>query len=208
MYSESYSEFKERIYTYLGFLSVPPAAESEEEIVSCLRELETLAEFRYRYQTFSVLPDFLKKEPYLSYLKGCRGVILAVMTLGIGVDRRIKLLQRTDAERALYLDACASALLEKLSDDYEKTLGEDLSYRFCPGYGGSSVSDLKEIFPLLKPEKIGVTLTDTLYMLPSKTMAGVIGIGGGAKRGCGDCFLLSHCKFREEGARCYGSEKK
>ena len=97
--------------------------------------------------------------------------------------------------------------MEQRSNEYEKTLGE-LSFRFCPGYGGSDVADLKEIFTLLQPEKIGITLSENYYMLPSKTMAGVLAVGGGAQKKCGNCILLDRCRYRKEGTRCYGSENK
>ncbi|MDE5896554.1 MAG: ABC transporter substrate-binding protein, partial [Clostridia bacterium] len=115
---------------------------------------------------------------------------------------------RTDAARAIVLDACANAYLEELSDDYERRLHPDLSYRFCPGYGGSSVNDLKEIFRILKPEKIGLSLTESNYMLPCKSMAGVIAVGNSAQKTCKDCAVFEHCEYRKEGGTCYGSENR
>ncbi|MDE7083483.1 MAG: hypothetical protein K2O89_07275 [Clostridia bacterium] len=201
------SKLNEQIYAYLGFHSVERSEEVDAEISKCLDELKELAHFRYTYKFFSALPDFLLCEPYTEYLRGSSGVIVAVMTLGCEVDARIKFYGRTDAAKSLVLDAAASAYLEYLSDEYEKTLGENLSYRFCPGYGGSSVEDLKHIFEILSPEKIGVTLSETNYMLPSKSMAGIIAVGGKAKKSCKNCIVYEHCNLRKGGAKCYGSEK-
>lgn len=203
----NYSEIKGQIYSYLGFHGVGASEETDALIVDCLKEIERVQSFRYRFQSFEEIPAFLAKEPYLEFLKGSRGVVLSVMTLGMEVDRLLKLYSRREAARAVVLDACASAYLESRSDEYEKTIG-NLSYRFCPGYGGSDVSDIRYIFELLHPEKIGMTLLENNYMLPSKSMAGVLGIGGNREKNCGSCILLAHCTYQKEGTRCYSSEKK
>lgn len=190
----------EKVYAYLG---APSDNSLDGEIYRCLEEAERIAHFRYLYKFFTDPPEFLLKEPYLAYLKGSTGVIIAVMTLGGEVDKKIKLLQRADAAKAVIFDAVASAYLEFLSDGYEKSLGEKLSYRFCPGYGGSDVKDLQHVFGILKPEKIGVTLSDTFYMLPAKSMAGIIAVGGSAEKTCKGCVIAKNCKYLKGGAKCY-----
>ncbi len=204
----NFSEIKPQIYNYLGFRGVAESLKTDGAIASCLEELERTAQFNCLYKAFEEAPDFLNKPPYEGFLRGTSGVILSVTTLGAGVDRLTNRLYRTDMSRAVVLDACASAYLEAKSDEYERTLGDSLTYRFCPGYGGSSVEDLKYIFEILRPEKIGVTLSESFFMLPAKTMAGVIGIGKTVKKTCEGCFMLPHCKYREEGKRCYSSEKR
>lgn len=196
------------IYTYLGFRSVAKNAETDAAIKACLDEIEKLSHFRYIYKLFKTPPEFLKKQPYAEYLSGSRAVLIAAMTLGGEVDRRIKYYERTNAAKAVTLDACASAYLEQLSDEYERGLGEDLSYRFCPGYGGSDAGDLKYIFEILQPEKIGLSLTETGFMLPSKSMAGIIAVGNSAQKTCKNCAVLQHCEYKKEGGTCYNSEKK
>ena len=204
----NYSELRPQIYSYLGFRGVGESQETDALISSCLSELEQIAQFRYLYKAFEAVPEFLKKPPYSDFLRGCSEVILSVMTLGASVDRRINQLLRIDMSRAVVMDACASAYLEACSDDYEKGIADDLTYRFCPGYGGSSVEDLKYIFELLHPEKIGVVLNASNFMLPSKSMAGIIGMGKKSKKSCEGCFMLPHCIYRKEGRRCFSSEKE
>lgn len=199
------SELKTQIYSYLGFRGVETG--SDDLIGSCLAELEKIGQFRALDARFCEPPAFLRKEPYTSFLAGCSEVVLSVTTLGAEVDRRIAYLGRTDMARSVVLDACASAWLEFLADGHEEAFGER-TYRFCPGYGGSSIEDIREIFAFVKGEKIGVTLLESNFMLPSKSMAGVIGIGKRMKKSCGACFMLPHCAFRKEGRRCYGSEER
>ncbi|MDE6105080.1 MAG: hypothetical protein K2G38_05330 [Clostridia bacterium] len=172
-------------------------------IAQCLDELKGIAHFRYTYKCFEAAPEFLKRAPYAEYLKGSSGLFIAVMTLGAEADAKIKLYSRTDAAKAIVFDACASAYLEYLSDEYEKGLGDNLSYRFCVGYGGSDISDLKYIFDIVKPEKIGVTLTSANYMLPSKSMAGIIAVGNGAEKSCKNCVIATHCEYLKRGEKCF-----
>ncbi len=172
----SSSELKRRIYYYLGFRRVGASRETDEQIGMRLEELQRIAQFRCLYRCFEDRPAFLQKPPYERFLKGCGGVILSVTTLGAAVDRRIKQLGRTDMLGAVVLDACASAYLEEQADLYEQAIRPGLTPRFCPGYGGSTVEDLRPIFALLRPEKIGVSLNESCFMLPAKSMAGVLGI--------------------------------
>ncbi len=196
------------VYAYLGFHSYAPDAHADGLIEECLKEVEKLSHFRYVYKYFGSPPAFLQKQPYENYLKGCGGVIISVMTLGAEIDRRISYYGISDRAKAVVFDACASAYLENLSDEYEKTITDNLSYRFCPGYGGSDVADLKYIFEILQPEKIGMSLTDSFYMLPCKSMAGIIAVGGTHKKSCGGCALKEHCRYLKEGTKCYGTDNE
>lgn len=204
----NYSEIKPSIYTYLGFKGVEPDEGVDRLILKCLGELEEIQQFKYEYKLFENIPEFLNRPPYIAFLKGCTAVILCVTTLGAEVDKRIKYLSRADLEKSVIFDACASALLEYYADGYEKGLGKNLTYRFCPGYGGSDASDIKYIFKLINPQKIGVSLLESNLMLPQKTMAGIIGVGRSAAKTCADCMMIEQCGFRKEGATCYGSAKR
>lgn len=202
-----FSEIKGQIYKYLGN-GRSGGAEVDGLILRCLKELKGDARFRYEYKRCEAVPDFLKKQPYADYLAGSRGVILGVMTLGAEVDAKIKYLSVADAARSVVYDACASAYLEKLSDDFERTLGDGLSYRFCPGYGGSDIADIKYIFEIIKPERTGVVLTETNFMLPSKSMAVVVAVGGTAKKSCRGCVKRADCVYLKEGTVCYRPDER
>lgn len=203
----NFSDVKPRIYSYLGFKGVQPSSETDALILSCFTEAKQAAQFNYLYKAYETIPEFLKKPPYTDFLSGTTGVILSAMTIGAEIDRLTRRYSRTDMTRSLIFDACADAYLEEKADEYEKTIGDNLTYRFCPGYGGSSVDDLKYIFELIRPERIGITLNGSNFMLPSKSMAGIIGIGKTAQKTCENCFMLKNCRYREEGKRCYNWEK-
>lgn len=202
----NYSKVKTAACTYLGFRRALDK-NSLALLGDCFEELLRIHRFRHIEKFFEKPLDFLQKRPYTDFLAGTSGYFLCAMTLGTEVERRMNRLMQTDMARAVVFDACASALFEELSDEYEQRLGEKVTYRFCPGYGGSSVEDLKPLFAALKPEKIGMQLLPSGLMAPQKSMAGVVGIGKAREKDCGDCILLEQCQFRKEGGRCYGTEK-
>lgn len=147
--------------------------------------------------------DFLSDTPYKKFLSGTNGYFITCYTLGVDVEKYIKKLRFTDLTKMCIADAVASSYLEYLSDLYDKSLGDNLSYRFCPGYQGTSVKDLKEIFKILNISSIGVELLDTYIMVPQKSMVGIIGIGGTKKKTCGNCMLKGKCQYILEGTKCY-----
>lgn len=202
------SDIIDAVYGYLSVRKIEKNKEIDALINDCFYELEKLNSFKYIYVKQLAKLCFLDKEPYLSFILGADAYFLVAATLGVEVDRLIKRYAVTDMMRAIVLDATANAYLEFKADEYEKTLGENLSYRFCPGYQGSSVTDLKYIFPVLKPEKIGITLLESGMMIPQKSMCGIIAIGKNEKKRCGDCIMLDDCSFRKGGKRCYDLEKK
>lgn len=198
----NFSDLKPQIYKYLGYKNFE-CNDCDGIIRECLIELETSCSFRAIHKIYSQFPEFLKNEPYASFLDGCYSVIISVTTLGHEVDRTVKMLSRTDMNKAVVFDCCASAYLESRADSYEQGLADERTYRFCPGYGGSSVTDLKYVFNLVKPEKIGVTLNESCFMLPSKSMAGIIGVGKRAVKSCDGCVNKDNCNYLKEGVKCY-----
>ena len=201
----NFSELEKAACTYLGFYG-EPTREMLAMIGEGLEEARACAHFRAEGKVFSQPLPFLAREPYSSFLAGCGAYALVAMTLGAEIDRRIRTLFVRDPARAVVLDACASALIEAEGDAWEERFGEARTYRFCPGYGGSDVQDVKEIFAALRPEKLGMQLLGSGLMVPQKSMAGVIGIGAKRLKRCGDCMLRANCAFLKEGTRCFRSE--
>lgn len=191
------------IYTYLGYKNIKPTADIDCLIDECLKEIEQLNSFKYIYQEFSSIPDFLNKEPYSTFLKDCNGLYLVATTLGISVEKKIKQLQINNLQKSFIMDACASAYLEYQADLFEENLCSNRTYRFCPGYQGSSVSDIAPILKLLKSEQIGIELLPSGLMIPQKSMCGIVGIGKQIKKTCNGCIHTSECQFLKEGLKCY-----
>lgn len=200
----NYSSLKRSCYTYLGFKGIGAVDETTDSLIDeCFKELFSIARFRTLVKKFDYRLDFLNEEPYLSFLDGCKEYYITCYTLGVEAEKRIKQLRFTDLTKMVIMDACASSYLEYLSDEFDKTLGDNNTYRFCPGYQGSKASDLKYIFNIMDISKIGIELLESNIMVPQKSMVGIIGIGKQAKKTCGKCILREKCEFLKEKKRCY-----
>ena len=153
MSSRNYSDLLKLCYSYLRYKVSDGNIEIEDSCKRALKELEEISSFKYRYVELNHLIDELNKEPYVKFLKGSKQYYLVATTLGVMVDKRIHLLSKTDMPYMIIFNACAAAYLEYLADNYEiENLGDDISYRFCPGYGGSSVSDLVKLKKYINPD--------------------------------------------------------
>jgi cobalamin-dependent methionine synthase I len=74
-------------------------------------------------------------------------------------------------------------MIENLMDNAENEIhkelaeGESLTPRYSPGYGNFPLDAQRAILDLLDtPRKIGVSLTGTMLMVPSKSVSAVIGV--------------------------------
>ena len=117
------------------------------------------------------------------HLAGCHAAYLACGTIGAGFDafqRRVSVLSGADA---LIVQAIGASLIEKLMDALEDEIradlaeGESLVSRYSPGYGDFPLAAQRTLLGLLDaPRKVGVALTDTLLMVPSKSVSAIIGV--------------------------------
>lgn len=140
-------------------------------------------------------------------LKGCERVILLAASLGASVDVLIQRYSKLQMSRAVVLQAAAAASLEDYCDAVNEKLKEDylkkglyLRPRFSPGYGDFSLECQKAILQSLEAAKrVGVTLTDSLLMAPSKSVTAVIGVsrlpGNCTVKGCEACDKMD-CVYR------------
>ena len=132
-------------------------------------------------------------------LRGCDKIVLFGATLGIGVDQLLSRTSNTDMAKTVVLQACAAALLEEYCDECQERIrqemeseGRYLRPRFSPGYGDFPIECQRDMVRMLDCAKsIGLTLTESCMMAPSKSVTAVIGAGRAAVRchrqgsGCG-----------------------
>ena len=119
----------------------------------------------------------------LRHLDGCAEAYLACGTIGPGIDALQRRVSVTSGADALIVQAVGAALIERYMDDVENEIraelasGETLVTRYSPGYGDFPLEAQREILAILDtPRKIGVSLTDSLLMVPSKSVSAVIGV--------------------------------
>ena len=112
-------------------------------------------------------------------LSGARRAVLVCATVGLGQDRLIAKYSRTQPTRALIMQAIGAerveAVLDALTDELEKEYGV-LRPRFSVGYGDAPLTAQREITERLDTaRRIGVSLSDSLILTPTKSVTAIIG---------------------------------
>lgn len=199
------SDIKDLVYSYLGYRGINSDLEIDSLILECFSEVEELSQFRYMMYEYTEIFDFLKRnESYQKLLNNCSSYLFVITTLGSRIDDRCKYYSKTNMKKMCVFDAVASAYLEALADKYEADyIKSPHTYRFCPGYQNTSVEDLREIFKIIKPFKLGISLLDSNLMIPLKTMCGIIALGKTSKKECGHCAIKDKCEYRKKGKTCF-----
>ena len=142
-------------------------------------------------------------------LKGCVKIVLFGATLGAGIDHLIRRTSLTDMSRAVIQQACAATLLEEYCDEKQLEIGCELEQekdglylrpRFSPGYGDFDIHYQKQLMQILDcAKKIGLTMTDSYMMTPTKSVTAVIGVSPIRERcpvaGCETCDKTD-CEYR------------
>lgn len=211
---------------YMGM----PVEHAEKELVdkveATYRELAKLAQPRATYQKLSIHLDEINKDKVIfentpvviessdlgNLLKNSKACYVMAVTLGQDVDRQVGIKQRIDMLDAVMLDACASVMIDKVCDDLEQELmgslaeGEFFTMRFSPGYGNVPLESQRPLLNILQTEKkMGLTLTKTNMLLPTKSITAIVGISNqkeNRQKSCGTCNLVKTCSYRKRGDRC------
>ena len=145
-------------------------------------------------------------------LAQCGQAALLACTLGAGFETMLRAVQARDMARAVILDACGSALVEAGCDAAERVIaarcpGQHLTDRFSPGYGDLPLEVQNAICTALDaPKRLGVQVTESFLMNPSKSVTAVIGLADAPQparvRGCAYCSLAERCALRQGGKSC------
>lgn len=113
-------------------------------------------------------------------LSGCKKVCIFASTLGTECDRLLRTYTATNISRSVVLQACLASKIEEVCDSLEDKLKEDglsLRQRYSPGYFDLDINENRKIFELMDiTKRIGLTLTDTCQMVPTKSVTAFIGI--------------------------------
>ncbi len=154
----------------------------------------------------------IRSKDLVALLANSNRCVLMAATLGIEVDKAISLKQKLDMLEALILDACASVLIDKVCDEAEarimQALGKNefLTMRFSPGYGDVPLATSSDLIDILQATKrIGLSLTKSHMLLPTKSVTAMIGISNqkeNRKKSCGVCNLVQTCAYKKRGEQC------
>ncbi|MBR2404991.1 MAG: Vitamin B12 dependent methionine synthase activation subunit [Clostridia bacterium] len=149
----------------------------------------------------------IKSKNLARNLEGCEDVIVFAITCGAQIDRLIDSKSSTEPSKALAISAIATTLCEAYADSlcgelkaYFANKGLYLRPRFSPGYGDFLLEFQKDIVSLTDAAKrCSINLTDSLMLVPSKSVTGIIGIGKEMTHcpplGCEACDKTD-CRYR------------
>ncbi len=152
------------------------------------------------------IQEFLSKK-LSDNLSQCEEAVLLAATLGLEADKLIQRYTVMNMAKASIAQACGAACIEaycnKVQEDIRQqalTRGLYLRPRFSPGYGDLKLDYQKNIFDLLECQKrLGMSLTESMLMLPTKSVTAIIGLTLNAENchiaKCSSCSKTD-CEFR------------
>lgn len=209
---EIQAERKEAL-RYMGYGHSQPDAAVSALIDACEKELIASISGRACYalvpvsfpQRFTVDLGFgiIESVSLSKHLQGCHSAFLFAATIGIGPDRLIGKYSRLSPSKAAITDALASSAIESWCDTVELEITRNMGphcARFSPGYGDFPLEAQEKLTSCLNTAKLlGIALSSSLLMTPTKSVTAVIGIGASA-RTCGNkCMFCNkkNCIYRE-----------
>lgn len=133
---------------------------------------------------FPVFPFEQRSEKLKKNLEGCDRAVLFAATIGSGIDRLIRRYEKADPKMGLLLQGLGAERVESLCDAFNdevkeicKESGRETRMRYSPGYGDLPIEVQKVFLPMLDAERrLGITLSDSCLMAPSKSVTAIIGI--------------------------------
>lgn len=173
---------------YLGYYGAKNADGIEAELDICEKLLLPALSPRACFEEFSISHGnmldlgFAKTESksLAVNLEGCNKIVLFAATVGAETDRLILKYGKLSPARALILQAMGSAAIECWCDDVNALITEKYGVtkpRFSCGYGDLPLELQRDVFTALSVTKrLGVTLSDNLFMTPTKSVTAIVGI--------------------------------
>ena len=140
-------------------------------------------------------------------LSGCKKALLFSATVGVQIDRIIGKYSQVSPASAVIAQAAGTAAVESWCDLFLSGISESLKKeqtylrpRFSPGYGDFAIAHQTEICRELDTaRKIGVSLTASLLMTPTKSVTAIVGISNMDERcnqaGCEVCGKRKECLY-------------
>lgn len=150
----------------------------------------------------------LSGELVSEHLGPAERIVLILCTVGEALEARASELSKDDIVFGLALDGVGSAAVEALAnaackhfEDHAAESGLQSSIPISPGMVGWPVDKGQpEIFEILEPDQIDVSLTEYGLMMPRKSLTMVLGFGPTmqtAGRTCDFCAMKETCRYQD-----------
>lgn len=210
------------VLRYLGYKNQELNQSLSTVVEECLSEVQSLIEPRWVFQTHPILTVdsgiqltgtnmILPGQDIARHLGQADAAVLMAVTLGIRVEQQILYYEKMELTRAVILDACASAAVEAVADQFCQKLADQmksnnqyLTTRFSPGYGDLPLNLQRKLINVLHAERrIGLGATTQSILVPGKSITAIAGVltkkQSNAQRQCAECNLYSTCEFKKDG---------
>lgn len=204
------------VLRYLGFGKEKPDVQTQRQITAVTQEIGAALSCRACFTLCGIAAaersvDFgafcADSSALAKNLRGCKRAVLFGATVGAETDRIIAKYSKLSPASAVIAQAAGAAAIESWCNLFCFRLGDKLKRenaflrpRFSPGYGDFALFYQRDLFRVLDcPKQIGVSLTESCMMTPSKSVSAVIGISGENTRcdtnGCESCGRRSTCEY-------------
>ena len=177
----------------LRYAMLPSFAPKPEELPlqECLKAAKGAAQCRAVWRRYLLVRDgdtldlgFAKTDSrdLKQHLEGCGEILLFACTAGAETDRRIARAKLLSPARGLLMHAIGAQQVEGGCDRLCARLAQQfpdrqLTDRFSPGYGDLTLEMQRDVMAALDCGRtVGITLTDSLLMTPSKSVTAIIGM--------------------------------
>ena len=212
---------------YLGYNNTDIDPNMKELLSHCEKELLSVIRPDYIYSIFELNEDFtlascdfeLVGKSIKDHVRDCKKVIFMCATAGSEVDRLIRMKQVGNMAEATVIDSMASACVEQICDKIEEVIKEDfpnmdMTWRFGLGYGDFPLELQKKFLEVLQaPKRIGVCVSNSMMLTPTKSVTCVIGLKEKSVNvaendknyvKCDFCNMRDNCQYRLKGEACHG----
>ena len=160
-----------------------------------LKMVEQTIKPRWDFQSFAIknwskdqvqlvgLPFTLDGKSIATHLSFSSHVYLLAVTLGVESERMLLRTQTVSMADSMILDSCLSTYVEEAADRCEEEIrkqlsdAEELTFRFSPGYGDLPLGVHQDMIRNLRWDRtLGITVTSSMMMVPSKSVIAIIGV--------------------------------
>ncbi len=205
-------------FRYLGYRRTAPDEEVRRAVSGVLPRLTAAIEPREIHRSFplqrmqkgifKIEGMELHSRSLERNLAGCGEVWLMAATIGYAPDR---MAARASAaghvSEAVIVQAAGAALIEwwcgRVNESIRQealAMGKYLRPRFSPGYGDLPLACQRDFFQVMGVTRyVGITLTESLLMMPSKSVTALIGMAekdaGCLEEGCEVCPKNKTCVY-------------
>ena len=141
----------------------------------------------------------------------CHYIAAYLATIGSGLEERVSALTKEGKMlEGVILDAIGSEatiqtsrLVQLAVKQIAQSKGLQATIKYSPGYCDWDVSQQAELFKVVDPTILGVSLTPGFMMVPQKSVSGIIGLGKLDKRRAPPCLAIcdrrSVCTHKQVG---------